>query len=147
MILFQLNGLSFFSCFIRMKNILILLLGFFFLQGCGDNRNLERVCTEQLEVVSVNVFDELGDHVLLDRTQTEDVNGSILSSNSGNFGGLDFYTVLTDSEMAQVDKEGTNLIFKGWIDNEEVFIESFTIGKDCCHIFKISGPDEIQINQ
>lgn len=108
---------------------------------CND----DSVCTLVLISVNIKVLNNDGTIVLLDRFQTEDAAGNVLFSGSGN-NSSDYYTVLTDEEKELIRQEGSILTFRGWLGTQEVVNETFVIGGACCHIFKVSGPEEVRVN-
>lgn len=54
--------------------------------------------------------------------------------------------ILSDSQMAKINKNGSNLRFE--LFNKSgglIYTATFVIGHDCCHIEKLSGPDKIKL--
>lgn len=68
------------------------------------------------------------------------------------FDGADFaldpsqVTVVSDAQMEDIDKNGSELELVIMHQNQELAREIFLVGHDCCHITKLSGPTELQLN-
>lgn len=128
-----------------MRGILILISLSLFVIRCSEkNCNRFISCTENLIIISTEVQDSDGNSLKLDSTQTRNSNGGIIfkyvrTANED----VRFYTITTDMEDAQIDFDGTHLILFGWQNGELKVNQEYMIGKDCCHIEKIDGPDII----
>jgi len=61
----------------------------------------------------------------------------------------DRFVILDDSHLSILNPEGTNIIVKvfrvGVASNDLINISKYVIGRDCCHISKVSGPDNIKV--
>jgi hypothetical protein len=55
------------------------------------------------------------------------------------------YLLISDAEIEEIPFDGAPFVFIGKINGKEVIKESYVVGKDCCHIFLISGDREIVI--
>ncbi|MEL6562451.1 MAG: hypothetical protein AAFQ94_30050 [Bacteroidota bacterium] len=131
-----------------MKKILTILLATFIISSCSDE-NCNRPglsCTEELRYVSVEIFDENGANIILDSTTTTNASGFVLFSQQKTE--IELFTshaVVSDSEYDQIDFDGTELTFEGWKDGDLIVSEPFVVGKDCCHIEKLIGPETITV--
>jgi hypothetical protein len=58
-----------------------------------------------------------------------------------------FYVLVSDNHLHQIYKNGSKVTLTAYdISDQVVATEVYQIAHDCCHIQKISGPDEIIIN-
>ncbi|MGB3468653.1 MAG: hypothetical protein WBA74_25435 [Cyclobacteriaceae bacterium] len=130
-----------------MRNLIlsIILVGIF--SSCDDGCSTDISCTEVLISVTTEIVDSENNTVALDSTHTTMEDGTIVYTyirNDNEDSG--FYTVITDSEFDDVERSGTDLIFKGWKDGIMLIEEQFEVGRDCCHIEKLDGPELITID-
>lgn len=131
-----------------MKKVFILVFATFLMSSCSDeNCNSPGLsCTEELRYISVEIFDKNGANIVLDSTKTTASNGFILfSQQKAEIEIFTFHTVISDSEYDQIDFDGTELTFEGWKGGGLIVNEPFVVGKDCCHIEKLTGPETISI--
>lgn len=133
-----------------MKRITLFFAVFCFLTAfkCNkkDDANCANIaCTTSFAMITVEVVDNNGNAVKLDDyyTLTTGSNGLIKPDQ----GLLDTgtYVVLDDSYQSQLKNRTDNYIFKGFINGKEVVSEQYTIGADCCHIYKKSGTGKVVV--
>jgi len=133
-ILFLLFSVSFFSCEEENLNS----------DGCEDNL----VCTEQFTTISLEITNQQGEPIVLDDFYTFYDSRKKFEYQLNNIQqGLGIYPVLTDSEMDEIQKEGTTLIFVGEKDGRNIVEHQMVIGHDCCHVILIEGDDKIVIEE
>ena len=132
-----------------MKNILFFTILIYLITGCNDNSCTENLfCTEEIATVFTEIKNKNdGSTVLLDSTITKDKNGTVYSSyvRAANEE-YELYAVIGDLEYDLISFSGTELIFSGWKDGNLLFESEFEVGKDCCHVRKLSGPEIIEVN-
>ncbi|MEO0557799.1 MAG: hypothetical protein AAF170_06405 [Bacteroidota bacterium] len=107
------------------------------LAGCdaGDT------CTDELRRITVRVVDEEGAPVKFLRTRL---------TNTRNLQAIGFsiadslgeYTLLTDNNLAFVQRSGDLLTFEATDDTVFASAE-FTVGREDCHVALFEGPDTI----
>lgn len=67
-------------------------------------------------------------------------NGNTYSISSSNLLNTNTFTVITDAEIGEIQRDGTNIRFIGLQGDQIVVQQDFVVGHDCCHILPISGP-------
>lgn len=97
-------------------------------------------------MVSVDVKDASGDAVTLDSVVTTDEKGEMIHHSTEPLAEK-YYVVVTDSERDLLSPDGTELTFSGWLNGQLKFSELFLVGKDCCHIYKLEGPEVIILEE
>lgn len=133
-----------------LNRILLLLVSLSFFASCRDNGVGclgTLVCTEELRILTVEVNDINNMPVELDSSYSIHESASVHSFDSNDSGFITegTYTLWTDVEMDLIKRKGSEIIFEGWLNNEKVVSEVFTIGHDCCHIELLDGTSEIII--
>ena len=98
-------------------------------------------CTEEFRSLLFQPI-ENGEAVLLDSYYVKNLdNDNIYSfTNNDSQDRIAAYVVVTDSQLNDVRKSGSNLRFIGSINNEVVIEQDFVVGHNCCHIIGIEGP-------
>ena len=130
-----------------MKATILSLALLLFLGACNDDDCNNTACTEDFRSVVVRVVDQSGAPVDLDRTESALEDGTLLVVNTGNPPEFEnAYTVANDSHMDDLPGSNNLVTFRGWIDDVEVVNQEFVITRDCCHIGKGEGPDQIMID-
>ncbi|MEP4535360.1 MAG: hypothetical protein ABJ004_19850 [Cyclobacteriaceae bacterium] len=104
-------------------------------------------CTEVFITIGVDIKNSSGQAVTLDSALVTNKKSEISYSPyfDNNPGFASYYGIANDGDLDEIDFDGTIFLLEGWIDSEKVVSEEFLIGKDCCHILKLDGPDEIMI--
>lgn len=136
------------------KGILFVFL-VFAMANCknDDGPNCEAVaCTESFDTIYVEVKDSSGMPFVLDDYH-------IIDSNSGNnlrddlsqqvfvaANGDRLYPIYNDSFVSVMRFENRALVFKGFIDNQEVVTANYLVTSDCCHVSLVSGNRELIVN-
>ena len=111
-----------------------------------DNCTVNRICTDIFSTVTIQVTDQNGEPVILDNYYTFfDQRKRFDFTDSSFLLGEGVYVVATDNEMPDINFDGTNAVFVGQINGDNVVEEPLILGKDCCHIELVQGKTEIQI--
>lgn len=106
------------------------------------------ICTEMFASLLLNVKDQHGRTVKLDKVVSARSNGQqfefkpepwMEGDTSGN------YVFWTDSQLKQTQKQGENLVVKGFRNEQVVFAASTKVGHDCCHVQLKDGPLNIVV--
>lgn len=131
----------------------LLLFSFSFISCEEENVNSDEckdtnICTEEFRTISLEITNQDGNPIVLDdfytfldsRKKFEYTLNDVQKDNG-------FYPVLTDTEMDEVEREGTTLIFVGEKDGINVVEHQMVIGHDCCHVILIEGDDKIVIEE
>lgn len=102
------------------------------------------MCTMIFKSVSVKVTDAAGKAVKLDEaytihTKTKEVIRMEQHSDAG------YYVVLDDSYRKKIQNTTADFRFIGKKSGVQVIDALYTIGADCCHISRQSGPDTVVV--
>lgn len=102
-------------------------------------------CTDEFVRITVQVVNEAGDPAkALRTTLTNTRNLEAIAFMQMDSTGI--YTVLTDNNLAFVQRSGDVLTFEGISDTLRAAAE-FTIGREECHVARFSGPETIVAEQ
>ncbi|WP_296620685.1 hypothetical protein [Marivirga sp.] len=115
----------------------------------NDDCNLEtRICTEEFRSISLEITTPDGNPVILDDFYTfHDSRKKFEFELNDVQKGNGIYPVITDSELDELKREGTTLIFVGEKDGKNLVEHQMVIGHDCCHVILIEGEDKIVIEE
>ncbi|MEL7147895.1 MAG: hypothetical protein AAFO69_16095 [Bacteroidota bacterium] len=115
--------------------------------ACNKDNCNDTACTEEFRSVTVSIVDQEDDPVMLDRTESTLDDGTVLDVDSSLIPGFEDTYVIADDSHFDILSEGNNIvIFKGWVGQNQVVEQQFIISKDCCHIDKQDGPEEIVVD-
>ncbi|MFZ4522350.1 MAG: hypothetical protein ACOYNC_11635 [Bacteroidales bacterium] len=134
-----------------MRKIILLCLPL--LISCLSQNDKDDVaCTEEYRMLTITVRDSAAHPVILSqyfvrKTSTgdtldfarEDPYADSINKVQG------IYIVFTDGKMGMTSKTGTSFEFHGFQNGMETVLENFTIGKDNCHVYWLSGKQVIII--
>lgn len=113
------------------------------LASCNDSACSAGVCTKEFAIISLEIKDPEGETIQLDSSQTYRNDELIYSQHYSEANS--YHSVITDSQLSEVEFSGSALTFKGWLAGQLVAEADFVIGKDCCHIEKLEGPEVITL--
>lgn len=106
------------------------------------------ICTENFVTKLVSVKTGAGDVVALDSIVVKvSASGEVLFSENPTVNTDGTYKLISDSEFDKIVKEGTDVIFYGYIDGTQVVAENLKVGHDCCHVVYISGKQDIVVTE
>ena len=128
-----------------MKATILYITLLLFLASCNSDDCNNAVCTDDFRLVAVSVVDQNNMNVELDSTRSTVDNGTILVIENIEPGFEDSYIVVDDSHMDDLPGSNNIVTFNGWKNGIEVVDQEFVITRDCCHIGKGEGPDQIVI--
>ncbi len=101
------------------------------------------MCTQVFVTVDLQLEGKDGQPVMLDSFYSL-INGEKISPEQDDYQSKNgFYPVATDNEMPKLDFEGTEVEFIGEKNGKKVISHKMIIGKDCCHIEKVSGEEKV----
>lgn len=112
------------------------------------------VCTTEFRTVSikVNYLSVPPTSTDIDKFYTKIKQTGAVVFNSNNATATDWslwkqygYPIISDAQMQAIDYSGTIFTFYAEHNGVVKIQEDFIVGKDCCHINKISGKDEVNI--
>lgn len=107
----------------------------------------EAICTAIFVTIMVAITDENQNPILLDSFEVinqENGNAITTSFSASELAGakeLGRYPLIEDG-MLGVNQE-RQLLFRGFIGNQEVITSNYTVGTDCCHVGLVSGDLEL----
>lgn len=118
-------------------------------QDIDDKRECGLACTDIFITVSVLISDDEGNPVALDSfVVTKVATGEEISVTPGSVE-LEImrengtYPIINDNYSGPVEEFEVN--FKGFIGDQVVVDENYIVGKDCCHVYFVSGDLELEI--
>jgi hypothetical protein len=118
--------------------ILILLFA-----GCSsDDDPGVVICTEEFRMIGVKVNGDELDNFYTLRVETGD---EISFTEGDTYPLVNWYPILDDSYQTILEGVEEEFQFVGEIDGNEVLRENYVIGADQCHIYKVSGPQSIDL--
>lgn len=105
--------------------------------GCDSGQD----CTDELVRITVRVINEDGAPVKTLRTTLTNQR-NLQSIGFTQTDTLGIYTVITDNNLAFVQRSGDVVTFDVTDDTLAASVQ-FTIGREDCHVAKFAGPDTI----
>lgn len=110
-------------------------------------------CTKELRWISVELIDQSGNPVALDRMKVtrvadgKDLTRTYHSEEWNTFGRLGSYPVTGDIDSEYIPKfKHTKLRFQGYIGDREVVKADYVVTFGCCHIALVSGERELVVS-
>ncbi len=99
------------------------------------------VCTLVFTSLTFSPKDANNQPISLDSFYAQNLdNGNTYSISSGNLLNTTTFTVITDNEIDEIQRNGTNIRFIGLQGDQIVVQQDFVVGHDCCHVVPLSGP-------
>ena len=100
-------------------------------------------CTEEFRTIGVTITQD-NQPLNLDRyTVTTEGEALELDNNLGM--GSGWHTLFTDAFQKTYQNREITLSLKGYLGTEMVVNQDYVVGADCCHIYLVSGPEEISL--
>lgn len=107
-----------------------------------DDDRTEVACTEEFRMIGLKITGvELDDFYTL-RVETGD---TIRFTEGDTYPLVNWYPVLDDSYQPVLEGREEQFGFVGMIDGAQVVAETFVIGSDQCHIYKVSGAQSVDL--
>lgn len=131
---------------------ILVLSGLASLSSCINTQNdcAKVMCTMDFRMITVQLKDSLGNPFMPDKVQTFHANGGTLihEETSSPMPEQDVYTVADDGDLSDFTREKvTPVVFKVIKNNKTIKEANFELKTDCCHISKVSGPDELVVSE
>lgn len=124
--------------------------------GCSNDDNNNEcsgvACTLDFRSFTLTITDIDNNPVALDQYTTTDITNSedlTTELNDDQFQEarqFGIYPLYGDQFVQLHQNEVLEIVFKGFINGDEVVSAQFTVGADCCHTEIISGDLEIMLN-
>ena len=111
------------------------------------------MCTEEFRTLTIEIKDSQGNPVALDAFRvinTMDGRELSLEIAQTEFQYLreqGTYPIFSDLFSREYKQREIPINFKGYINETEVVNSNYQVGADCCHVYYISGPLKLQLNQ
>ena len=103
------------------------------------------VCTTEFRTVFMTLKTSSGTPFVLDSVVVTKGGEKIFSEKTDTISsGL--FPVITDSEMNDIVKEGSQVTFKGYSSGQEIVSEDYKVGHDCCHVVFIQGNQDLVLS-
>ena len=129
--------------------VLCLLL---FFQSCSEKeRKCDVACTEEYRTITVSIKDSESKPVALDYYEVVDLeNGRDLTLQPSdnefqNMRETGAYPLFSDKYVQEYFQQQLEIKFTGYINGEEVVSEDYIVGANCCHVYRISGDLELEL--
>lgn len=106
--------------------------------GCKEDTTV--FCTEEFRTIGVYVAGGPLDDYYTERAS----NGQIIRPNNTDLVSP-YHVVLDDSHKELLTGNTETFYFVGTMQGQEAVRATFLIGADACHIFKVSGPDTLNL--
>ena len=115
------------------------------LSSCSTKNDVPQVmCTEEFRTVSLTVT---GDSLTSFYTVRESTSDTIRYQGYNLYSLSNTYPVLDDSYRSMIFNREERFTFIGLLNKAIVVNEPFVIGADECHIYKVSGKEEVIIGK
>jgi hypothetical protein len=106
------------------------------------------ICTEEFRSIFLEITNQDGDPIELDDFYTfYDFRKKFEYELTDFQKGRGIYTVITDADLQELDREGTTLIFVGEKNGKNLVEHQMVIGHNCCHVQLIAGDDKIVLEE
>jgi hypothetical protein len=99
-------------------------------------------CTMDFRMITPNIIDTSG-AIIIQKTETV-LNGNIILVQDSSTTYNQYYSVIDDSNMKDlVFREESEVFFRIYSNGAIIKEVSYIVTKDCCHVSKVSGPEQI----
>lgn len=139
---------------LKLHSFIILLVGV--LYSCGTSQPIQPgltpdpctddiACTEEYKAISIQVQDQQGSPVELDKltilNQTDSHNIEINQAEwyTGMTQDRGRYVILTDASQKILENRRVTVIVTGTKEGQQILSQNFVLGADCCHIQHYEG--------
>lgn len=108
-------------------------------------------CTEEYRTITVNVKDQDGNAVALDRftvvvlPNETDITSDWSDSEIELMAKNGVYPLFSDKYSNTYRNKQIEINFKGYIDDKQVLDANYTVGADCCHVFLVDGETNLVV--
>ncbi len=133
-----------------MKHTLLFLVGLFFIISCDEENESKKcpediLCTMEFRTLTITVKDTHDELVALDSYKVIQVsdNKDITPSNELNSLQNGYYTMVTDGSLKKGETQ--EILFLGYVNNQEIIRSTYTVAHDCCHVSLVSGDTNIVV--
>jgi hypothetical protein len=101
-------------------------------------------CTMDFRMITPNIIDTSG-AIIIQKTETV-LNGNIILVQDSSTTYNQYYSVIDDSNMKDlVFREESEVFFRIYSNGAIIKEVSYIVTKDCCHVSKVSGPEQIYL--
>ncbi len=115
------------------------------LMACGESDCFE-ACTEEFRSISVKIKTADGEPVT-------EIDYQVLLTQTGRAFTVPFnddhssgcYEIFSDAFRSAYENKELSITFRGELNGAEVVNEEYVVGADCCHVYLVSGLEEITL--
>jgi hypothetical protein len=101
-------------------------------------------CTMDFRMITANIIDTSGE-IIIQKTETV-LNGNIILVQDSSTTYNQYYSVIDDSNMKDlVFREESEVFFRIYSNGAIIKEVPYIVTKDCCHIIKVSGSEQIYL--
>ncbi len=138
-----------------MKNYFLLLFSLILFTSCNNDDNEDSktecsdvFCTLEFRSILINIKDSDGNIVKLDKSEVIDLKSKkiIIDEIYNGQTSTESYLLYNDQFQNEITNKERELIFKGYINDNEVINSNYVVASDCCHVFLVSGNLDLIIN-
>lgn len=97
-------------------------------------------CTEVFVTLTFSPKDNDNQPISLDSFYAQNLDNGNTYSIPSNSLNTNTFTVITDGEIGEIQRDGTNIRFIGLQGDQIVVQQDFVVGHDCCHVLPLTGP-------
>ena len=123
--------------------------------GCtNDDKSdcSDMACTEVFKTITVSIKNSNGNPIALDRFEVTifdsgtDITRNVNETEYELMKQNGVYPLFGDENSEEYENKELKIIFKGFIDSQEIVNSNYNVGADCCHVFLIDGNTELIID-
>jgi len=101
-------------------------------------------CTMDFRSITPNIIDTSG-NIVIEKTETV-LYGDVILLQDSTTTYNEYFAVIDDSNMKDLFfKQNTEVIFRIYSNGAVIKEVAYIVTKDCCHVSKVSGPDQIYL--
>ena len=112
--------------------------------ACSDPAAPVDRCTQQFNLFTVTVLDTAGEPAANVEIMVRRVEDGAVLVNDFVLPTPGVYVILTDNNLDDVSESGTAVVVIGTL-GDAGFTEAYVFNRDSCHVWKLSGPDTVQL--
>ena len=139
-----------------MKTVFLLITSIILFSGCNNDDTNDDcsgiACNESYVVITVTIKDQDLNPFSLDDFKVVNLeNGADITTDMTDFEfqlmqQFGVYPLFGDEYLREFENQELEIQFKGILSNQEIIVENYIVSTNCCHVFLISGDNELIIN-
>ena len=124
------------------------------LLGCNDDKSdcPDTICTQNFVTITVFINDTNANPISLDRFEVLIIESGVDITRIVSETAFEImqqtgaYPVFGDEYQPSFANTEVQINFKGIINDQVIVNEDYTVGADCCHVYRISGNTNIVVD-